>query len=120
MSESGFVRVCTLDEIRAQRILERPVDAQRKALLLWVQGEVRAFQAACPHQEVALCEGIFDGAVLTCHEHLWQFDANTGKGIDPQDARLGCFDVRIRENEVWVSHDLVSQGCAGASGEADA
>jgi toluene monooxygenase system ferredoxin subunit len=35
-------------------------------------------QAICPHQEVALCEGLFDGTVLTCHQHLWQWDIRSG------------------------------------------
>ena len=30
-----------------------------------------ACQASCPHEGVALCEGVFDGEVLTCLEHLW-------------------------------------------------
>src|SRR5688572_32715694 len=34
--------------------------------------EYFAVQATCPHQDVPLCEGIYDGSVLVCHQHLWQ------------------------------------------------
>jgi len=119
MGEDGFVRACTAAELQRARILERPVADGRKALLLWVGDEARAYQANCPHQDVALAEGIFDGSVLTCHEHLWQFDAHTGKGLDPEDACLGRFAVRVRDGEIWVSRELISQGSAGASGDGD-
>src|SRR5438105_2764158 len=33
----------------------------------------------CPHQDVPLCEGLFDGSTLTCHMHLWQWDIKTGE-----------------------------------------
>lgn len=112
-----FVRVCRVDEVKAARLLEQSVAPDTKVLLVWVDDSVRAFQAHCPHQDVALANGIFDGAVLTCHEHLWQFDARTGKGLDPDDSCLGCFDVRIENEEVWVSRMPISRGSAGASGD---
>jgi toluene monooxygenase system ferredoxin subunit len=37
-----------------------------------------ACQASCPHEGVALCEGVFDGDVLTCLEHLWQWSLRSG------------------------------------------
>ena len=37
-----------------------------------------ACQAACPHKGVALCDGVFDGEVLTCLEHLWQWSLREG------------------------------------------
>ena len=37
-----------------------------------------AFQALCPHETIPLEQGIHDGSVLTCLEHMWQFDIRTG------------------------------------------
>jgi toluene monooxygenase system ferredoxin subunit len=37
-----------------------------------------ACQAACPHEGIALCDGVFDGDVLTCLEHLWQWSLRSG------------------------------------------
>jgi toluene monooxygenase system ferredoxin subunit len=37
-----------------------------------------ACQASCPHQGVPLCEAHLEGGVLTCLEHLWQWDLRRG------------------------------------------
>ena len=37
-----------------------------------------AVQAMCPHEAIPLEQGIHDGTVLTCLEHMWQFDIRTG------------------------------------------
>jgi toluene monooxygenase system ferredoxin subunit len=51
-------------------------------------GEFVGFQAMCPHQDVPLCEGLFDGATLTCHMHLWQWDVRTGAPLGIAEAPL--------------------------------
>ncbi len=38
-----------------------------------------AYDGFCPHQEVCLAEGLYDGKVFTCHEHLWQWDIVSGE-----------------------------------------
>ena len=54
-------------------------ESQGKAICIINAGDrFFACQAACPHQGVALCDGIFDGEVLTCLEHLWQWNLREG------------------------------------------
>jgi len=65
-------------------------------------GEVRAIPASCPHQEHALVEGELDGDTLTCAAHLWQFDVITGKGINPDDAELCLFAVKVENGDIFV------------------
>jgi toluene monooxygenase system ferredoxin subunit len=36
------------------------------------------FQARCPHQGVPLCDAHFEDGVLTCLEHLWQWNLREG------------------------------------------
>jgi len=73
-------------------------------LLINVDGEVRAYENRCPHQAWPLDEGDLDGRELTCANHHWVFDALTGKGINPDDANLTSFPVKIDENGmVWVA-----------------
>jgi toluene monooxygenase system ferredoxin subunit len=51
------------------------------------------FQALCPHMEVELEDGFYDGAVITCHQHLWQWDVTTGAPRGPAEAPLQRFEL---------------------------
>lgn len=62
-----------------------------------------ACQAACPHEGVALCEGVFDGEVLTCLEHLWQWSLREGgepRGL--AEAPLRMYAVEIEGDAVYL------------------
>ena len=54
-----------------------------------------AFQALCPHETIPLEQGIHDGAVLTCLEHMWQFDIRTGAPLG--EALEGLRSYRLKE-----------------------
>jgi toluene monooxygenase system ferredoxin subunit len=60
-----------------------------------------ACQASCPHEGVALCEGVFDGEVLTCLEHLWQWSLR--EGGEPR----GLAEKALEMHEVEVEGDSV-------------
>jgi toluene monooxygenase system ferredoxin subunit len=67
-------------------------------LLVNVDGTVRAYSNRCPHQASALDEGDLDGETLTCAKHLWEFNAVTGCGINPDDARLKGFGCQVGDD----------------------
>ena len=75
-------------------------------LLLKIDGRFHAYQGHCPHQGAALTEGDLDGARLTCAAHGWQFDATSGRGLNPRSARLKCFPVHIVEQKVLIEVEL--------------
>ena len=64
-------------------------------LLVNVDGEVRAYSNRCPHQASPLDEGDLDGETLTCAQHMWEFNAATGRGVNPDDARLVPYRCRV-------------------------
>ena len=66
-------------------------------------GEANAYYGLCPHALGRLGDGEFDGKVITCHHHLWQFDARTGEGLNPRGACLLRFPVFIENGEVIVT-----------------
>lgn len=74
----------------------------RSVLLLNVDGEVRAYLNRCPHQDWALDEGDFDGRVLTCSRHLWEFDALSGTGINPDNCRLTAMACHVDDGTIFV------------------
>ncbi|KAB0583924.1 Rieske 2Fe-2S domain-containing protein [Ideonella dechloratans] len=98
----SFQKVCTLDEVWEGEMTEVEVGGHVIVLLGMDGGEVRAFQGVCPHQDIPLCEGKFDGKVLMCRAHQWTFDAQTGAGINPGDCRLAQYPVRIEGEDVLV------------------
>jgi toluene monooxygenase system ferredoxin subunit len=61
-----------------------------------------ACQAMCPHQEVALCEGLYDGSVLTCHQHLWQWDIRTGAPMGLAELPLELYKVSVDDGAVYI------------------
>jgi toluene monooxygenase system ferredoxin subunit len=73
-----------------------------KVLLLNVEDEVRAYLDRCPHRASLLSEGSLDGNTLSCPTHLWQFNALTGGGINPESSGLIGYSVRIENGMIYV------------------
>jgi toluene monooxygenase system ferredoxin subunit len=67
-------------------------------LLINIDGGVRAYSNRCPHQASPLSEGNLDGQTLTCGRHLWQFNALTGRGINPAKAQLQSYSCEVAED----------------------
>ena len=67
-------------------------------LLINVGGQVCAYSNECPHQSGPLDEGDFDGEILTCSRHLWEFDAATGCGVNPATAQLKAYGCQVGED----------------------
>ncbi len=79
------------------------VDAEgHKILLLRVDGALVAFADACPHKGTPLSDGDLDGGKLICGVHLWEFDAKSGKSINPVGKPLACFPVRVEAGRIFV------------------
>ena len=71
-------------------------------LLCNIDGQVHAYQNRCPHLANRLSEGELRENFLTCAAHEWVFDAQTGNGVNPEDACLQRFPVRIDGDRIWV------------------
>ena len=98
----GFARVCALDDLWEGEMESFDVDGH-EILLVRVDGEqVHAFQGVCPHQDIPLIEGKFDGTLLVCRAHQWMFDAVTGQGVNPTNCRLAEYPLKIADGDVLV------------------
>lgn len=64
--------------------------------------EVHAYDNRCPHAGARLSEGRLRGTTLRCSAHHWEFDVQSGEGINPRKCKLARLGVRIDEGVVWV------------------
>jgi toluene monooxygenase system ferredoxin subunit len=90
--------VCRVAEVPENTLKECQVEGGLKLVVANAGGEFIGVQAICPHQEVPLCEGMFDGSTLTCHMHLWQWDVRSGAPMGIAEAPLERYPL-VREGD---------------------
>ena len=85
-------------------MLFRSLEGGPSILIVNAEGTCYAYQAFCPHEAYKLEDGVHDGRVLTCLEHMWQFDVATGAPL--ADAETGLEAYRLKEEDgalhVWI------------------
>ena len=42
---------------------------------------------------------------LTCAMHLWQYDARTGKGLNPRGTGLRRLPMKLEDDGIWIEVD---------------
>ena len=97
-----------LDDLWSGEMLGVCISGTR-ILLVRLDGEIHAYEDRCAHLGIALSEGRLEGGVLTCRAHEWQYDARTGRSINPKTAMLRRFPVRIEGGAIWVALDAECQ-----------
>lgn len=66
-------------------------------------GRLWAVADRCPHAGASLCEGVLDGAVVTCPRHGSQFRVTDGSRLrGPADTDLETFPVIVEAGEAFV------------------
>jgi toluene monooxygenase system ferredoxin subunit len=96
----GFI--CRAGDIPANGMKECEAEGGRKLLIANSGGEFYAYQAICPHQDVPLCEGLYDGAILTCHMHLWQWNIRTGAPVGLAETALERYDLSVEGDSIYI------------------
>ena len=101
-----WVCAATLDDLWQGEMRTVNIDG-RDVLLCNIDGEVHAYQDRCPHLANPLSEGELRDNILTCAAHQWVFDARTGNGVNPEDACLRRFPVRVDGDRILVHLEQV-------------
>jgi nitrite reductase/ring-hydroxylating ferredoxin subunit len=65
-------------------------------------GAYYACKNVCPHRGGPVGEGDFDGRVVTCPWHGWQFDVTTGANVLMPAAKVDTFAVRVEDDQIQV------------------
>jgi toluene monooxygenase system ferredoxin subunit len=100
--------VCRVADVPENGLRECEVEGGLRLVVANAGGEFFGFQAVCPHQDVPLCEGLFDGAVLTCHMHLWQWDIRTGAPLGLAEAPLQKYPLAVKGDSLYLGGDATS------------
>ena len=95
-------RACRPDEVPANGLKQVAIEGGPPIVIASAGEEFFACQGFCPHTEVPLEEGIHDGSVLTCLEHLWQFDLRTGAAMGDAEAPLTTYRLKHENGELYV------------------
>jgi len=72
-----------------------------KAVVVRVDGELRAFQSHCLHQDSLLADGRVRNGVLSCPLHFWRYRVDDGSLIGSKRS-LQRFPVDIVNGEAFV------------------
>jgi toluene monooxygenase system ferredoxin subunit len=94
--------ICRIADVPENGLKEVQAEGGLKLLVASAAGDFFAYQATCPHQDVALCEGLYDGSTLTCHMHLWQWDIRTGSPIGLAEAPLEKYALAVEGDSIYL------------------
>ena len=71
-------------------------------------GELRAYDAACPHAGALLRPENEMGGSLVCFLHHWRFNVSTGECIDVPECPLTSYPIQTRGMEILIALDTDS------------
>lgn len=77
----------------------------QRVLIMNVDGDLLAYEDRCLHRSVPLSQGKLVGRRLICRAHDWQYDACTGRGINPSGVALRRYEVHVEEGKILVTID---------------
>jgi nitrite reductase (NADH) small subunit len=97
----GFTRVARADEIPEGGA--KVVEANSREIAVFnVGGTFYAIYNVCPHEGGPLGEGALKGHTISCPWHDLAFDVRTGLAADGGGNCVGSYEVKVKENEVFV------------------
>ena len=98
----AWTRVCASGDVPVNGIKEFSIDGVN-LIVVNVAGAFVAYQAMCPHEAFSLGDGVCDGSVLTCLEHMWQFDVRTGAPMGDAQEGLKSYQLKEERGELYLA-----------------
>jgi len=104
LTDTGFVRVCRLDDLPAVGAALAEIEGRRVSIVRTDDGDVHCVDDTCTHANVSLSEGELDGCTLECWLHGSRFDVRTGDPSGPPATiPVAVYPVKIDGDDVFVS-----------------
>ncbi|MFZ5555675.1 MAG: Rieske (2Fe-2S) protein [Pseudomonadota bacterium] len=95
--------LCRAEEVpRNEKRVFHLEDGPPVLVLNW-EDEFFACQARCPHQDASLQDALFDGSLLTCDQHLWQWDIRTGSPVGLAEAPIQRYELEVEEGSLYIA-----------------
>ena len=107
----SFRRVTSFSQLWRGEMAAHFVDGAN-VLLVRVVDTVFAYENRCAHLGLPFTDGALDGEVLTCGAHHYQYEACSGKGINPRTVCLRTYAVKVEGDAVLVD---VTQPAGGSA-----
>lgn len=101
-------QLCRLDEVEQGSMKLISVDGTDFLVLRGSEDELLVIPPSCPHMATSLCDGFFDGCVLTCSQHLWQWSVKDGSMQGIAEESLAVYPSREENGVVSIEfqHEL--------------
>ena len=98
-----MLRICSLDELTEDEGIRIDDVSPPIAVFLTSDGEVRALDDTCTHQDASLAEGWVEGGRVECPLHASTFSLRTGE-VDAPPATRGvrAHQVEVIDGDVFV------------------
>jgi 3-phenylpropionate/trans-cinnamate dioxygenase ferredoxin subunit len=101
---TGFVRICSVEEVPKGGVVSADVDGTQIALVHAEDDNFYAVYDECSHASIPLSEGEVDDCTLECWLHGSRFDLRTGAPTGlPATEPVPVYPVEIRDGDVYVS-----------------
>jgi toluene monooxygenase system ferredoxin subunit len=100
----GFQKVAKIEDLWSGEMMGLEVNGEN-VLLVNVNNHIYAYADICPHQKSRLSEGTLKDNILRCGRHHWEFDVCSGSGINPENACLKLFPIRVDGEDILVEID---------------
>ena len=104
----AFLKIATLDDVWSGEMIGLAIEGV-PVLLVNVGGLLHGYADACPHLGTPLSRGSLKAGVLSCATHQWQFDAQTGRGLNPLSACLESMPLKIEGNDILLNLEIVKE-----------
>src|SRR5271165_7224900 len=109
-------KVAKIENLWSGEMMGLEINGER-VLLVNIDNRIYAYADICPHQKSRLSEGTLIDKILRCARHHWEFDVCTGSGVNPRDACLKVFPIRVDGDDILVDIDDVRSLGADVDGE---